>query len=102
MLNYKVSYEQEWDKEGTHYSQMITISIPSEQILKHLVNAKIRAYKGIHQDFLTKLYFQELNVGKNYVSLSFRDFVVNTFLNQKDNRILDRNTIIRIILDPEG
>ena len=49
MLNYKVSYGQEWDKEGTHYSQMITISIPNEQILKHLVNAKIRAYKGIHQ-----------------------------------------------------
>ena len=96
MLNYKVSYGQEWDKEGTHYRQMITISIPSEQILKHLVNAKIRAYKGIHQDFLTKLYFQELNVGKNYVSLSFRNFVVNTFLNRNDKRILDRNTIIRI------
>ena len=96
MFNYKVSYNKDWNTDGTCYNQMITIFISNQNVLDD-INAIISDIKSKSNDFFVHRYFKPLCVGKNYISLSFRDFLVRTFL-EADNRILDRNTIINIKL----
>lgn len=95
MITYKVSYNKDWNTDGTCFNQMITINI-SNNVLAD-INKAISDFKSKSNDFFVHRYFKPLCVGKNYISLSFRDYLVRTFL-ESNNRILDRNTIINIKL----
>lgn len=97
MIDYKVSYRNEWGNDGTHYSQTITIIIPNEHILKHLINANIKAYREQCGSWMVQTYLKELNMGKNYTKLTTAEYIVVNFLNPADTRIKrDRNTIINV------
>ena len=73
---------------------IITITMPSKNTLFD-INKTISDFRNNSNDFFTHKYFKPLCVGKNYISLRFRDYLIRTFLGS-NNRILDRNTIINI------
>lgn len=100
MLNYKVSYWNEWTADGTHYNQTITIFLSCRDILQHLINAKINAYREMSGSWMVRTYLKELNEGKNYVNLTTAGYIVVNFLNPDDTRIKrDRNTIINVKIE---
>lgn len=92
-IPYKVSYFNEWDEDGTHYNQRITISIPHRTFLD--INDRIITYylQNPHT-----IYYKPkpLQIGKNFTNLSTFHFFKENFLDINDKRIKDRNTIILI------
>lgn len=100
MLKYKVSYKSEWSEDGTHYDQTITIFIPCENVLKHLINASINAYREMSGSWMVHTYLKPLNMGKNHTNLTTAEYIVVNFLNPDDTRIKrNRNTIINVKIE---
>lgn len=96
MLDYKVSYKKEWDKEGTTYRQTITILFPNKETLDK-INLAIKDCKENSGNWMNFTYLKELNIGKNYTKLTTADFIVTNYLNPDDMRIKrDRNSIINV------
>ena len=95
-MEYKVSYRSEWNKEGTHYNQRITIPMTALELCLLNDDINIEFMRLKEQRDLKAIYFKPLFHGKNYITLSLRDYIVKKYLNPNDKRIKDRNTMIVI------
>ena len=93
-FDYKISYRKLWDENGTCFNQIITMKFYNKEVFE-FVNRFTQDYVQKHGDFYKKRYFKPLQIGDNFVSLSYRDFILLSYL-PEDKRILDRNTVFRI------
>lgn len=94
-MNYKVSYRSYWDKTGMHYDQTISLYIPQKKLSD--INMAIISKKNLTNG-TSKIYFHVLKEGLNYTTHTTRNTVIAFLGIENDKRILDRNTIIKVIL----
>lgn len=95
--NVKVSYNSRFDKDGTHYNQMISLTLSDKQLKAYntMVNDTLQSW-GISE--YTKMHLRQLKFGDNYVGLTTLDYFIRFFDPLKSNRRIQiaRNTILRI------
>lgn len=82
-MTYKISYPKMWNKDGTHYNQMISAKLTIGEIIRFnlLGDSTWREY--------------DENSGIYFPNLTERDLFVRHF-GIKDKRLLNRNTCINI------
>lgn len=94
----KISYQTRFSNDSSVYKQMITLRILPNQLKK--VNEAINEKK--EERLQAWLYFKGLTKGKNYVTLSQRDFLINYFgldsIKVFKDKIKDKNTVFNLIV----
>lgn len=103
-MEYKVSYNENWSGDGTHYDQRITAKMRKEELAEF--NAAIAEKKrkinektiknNMEVNYLCFVRF--LVCGKNYTTLTTREVFLSHFKLYCDKRIKDRNTLIVVKL----
>lgn len=92
---YKVSYKKDWDKKCNYYNQMITLYINPD--ILSVINQKIALLKHYNKnDKCIQQDYCQLKEGKNYVTFYFRNYIIDTFLEETDKIKRNRRTIINI------
>lgn len=88
-MTYKISYPQKWDKNGYHYTQLVTIRATEREFLRvNLLRGRILENDEKYDD-KENLYF--FNCSEN-------EKLAEWFGYDKDKRYhADRNTCVRII-----
>ena len=101
-MEYKVSYGKEFGYNGTVYTQRIKLTLSLYELMDKVNIAILEQREKLAQrtdsEGIKTRYFKPLQQGKNYVTLSLKDFIVKEFCNPNDKRIKDRNTIILVNL----
>ena len=110
MKNIIINYCKQWGNDGTVYTQTIKINKKmAEKFNAYIQELKQEATKKFvfsNADMKILYYLEELKEGKNYTTLSQKDYFIAFYLKEiyeapkKDRdfeRILDRNTIFEVI-----
>ncbi len=98
-MEYKVSYQKNWNQDGTCYDQCIVASMTEAELQsynKEVASRKKAIHaKGAKTSEETKFmcFARFLLKGKNHTTLTQRDLFVSHF-GISDKRILNRNTLI--------
>lgn len=88
-MNYTISYQKEWSPKGTVYDQKISAVVTFAEWF-FLTN---KIFKEKRTSDKNMMYLHNIHAGKNYTTLTTRDFFCKHFGIQS-KRLLDRNTII--------
>lgn len=95
--NVKVSYNSRFDKNGTHYNQMISLVLSSDQLkaFNNMVSDTVRSW-GVRE--YVKMHLRQLKFGDNYVGVTTLDYFIRFFDPLKSNKRIQiaRNAILRI------
>lgn len=108
-MTYKVSYPSNFSPAGTHYDQTLNVQMTQDelgQLNLNLYRSKNRltantTLEGKELSFNDQqfiLFAIPYKKGKNYTTLTARDFFIDYFELKGDKRILDRNTLINITI----
>ena len=110
MKNITINYKKQWGNDGTFYNQTIKTSKEvAKKFNKYVQELKEKASQKFifdNNDMKILYYLEELKEGKNYTTLTTRDYFMGFYIRNiyeppkrdKDyERIIDRNTIIEII-----
>lgn len=93
----RVSYNSRFDKDGTHYNQMLSVVLADKQLKAYntMVNDTLLS-NGVRE--YTKMHLRQLKFGDNYTGLTTLDYFIRFFDPLKSNKRIQmaRNTIIRI------
>ena len=105
-----VNYRKQWGNDGTTYTQTIKIDKETaakfNEYIKELKEAAAKKFLLHDSDMKILYYLEELKEGKNYTTLTQKDYFITFYLKEiyeapkKDRnfeRILDRNTIFEVI-----
>lgn len=95
--NVKVSYNSRFDKNGTHYNQMISLVLTKEQLRvfnNHVTDTILSKYT---REYI-KIHLKCVAFGDNYLGLTTLEHFLNFFTPLRSNRRIQiaRNTILRI------
>lgn len=88
-MNYTISYQKEWSPKGTTYDQKISATVSFAEWFNLTTMIFLEKRKTIEN----QMYLHRIHEGKNYTTLTTRNFFCKHFGIQS-KRLLDRNTII--------
>lgn len=105
-MTYKVSYPSNFSPTGTHYDQTLNVQMTAMELVKLYYELKkrqamLRMSKGKDLSFSDQqfiLFAKPFKEGRNFTTLTSRDFFIDYFELKGDKRILDRNTLINITI----
>ena len=93
----KVSYDSRFNSEGTHYTQMVSVTLSDEQInvFNNMVRNTLSSRDASH---MAKTYLREINVEDNFTNLTTFEYFKRFFTPLLENQRIksDRNTLLRI------
>ena len=95
--NVKVSYNSRFDKHGTHYNQMISLTLTKEQLREFNIHVTDTILSKYTREYV-KTHLKRVAFGDNYLGLTTLEHFLNFFTPLRSNgRIqIARNTILRI------
>lgn len=82
-MEYKISYPQKWDDEGTHYNQLVRVSVTEREAIRLNVLAGDRPLEKMDDN------------GYLFTDLHLRDVLAHMIGCENDRRFIDRNTIFK-------
>lgn len=88
-MNYTISYPKEWSSDGTTYDQKISATVSFAEWF----NLTNKLFLEKRKTIQNQMYLHRIHIGKNYTTLTTRDFFCKHF-GIRNKRLLDRNTII--------
>lgn len=105
-MTYKVSYPSNFSPTGTHYDQTLNVQMTAMELVKLYYGLKkrqamLRMSEGKDLSFNDQqfvLFAKPFKEGRNFTTLTSRDFFIDYFELKGDKRILDRNTLINITI----
>ena len=107
-MTYKVSYPSNFSPTGTHYDQTLNVQMTGMELFKLCFycglkkrQAMLRMSEGKDLSFSDQqfiLFAKPFKEGRNFTTLTSRDFFIDYFELKGDKRILDRNTLINITI----